>query len=98
MKDCDPELKAKLQELDAALAATPAMSDGVGDPFMDHFKKIRDAIAAFDVVGALTEVRNLLNHILNDEGMRSTAKGEMKAFPWMALITTLLQLLELFKK
>jgi hypothetical protein len=87
-----PEEQAKLAEFDAALAAMP--TDGVGAPYSEHFRLIREAIAAYDVVGTLTEIRNLLNHVLSDEGMHSG----VGAVPWLALITMAFELFKLFVK
>lgn len=87
-----PEEQAKLQELEAALAP---MGEGVGFPFLEHFRLIKEAIANMDVIGTIREIRNLLDHVLGDEGMHS--RPEMQALPWLTILTTILELLKLWR-
>lgn len=80
--------------IDQELAKAPKESrEGVGGSIFEHVAELVAALRAGDPMGITRAVRNVLNHILGDEG--HPAVGSVGAFSWLALARIIAQILPL---
>ncbi|MBC7771068.1 MAG: hypothetical protein H7210_01105 [Pyrinomonadaceae bacterium] len=69
--------------------------EGVGSSILEHLEKLKAAIVALDYRAITVEVRNLLNHLLSEEGMGASPDG-MKAIPWATLLGIVFEIIRQF--